>query len=145
MYYHARHILYFFLFFSLQHNELPFFWYASTFQHSVVLNRVGTVAASQARPTDLQMICRRGDRAPPGPRRGAEEPQWSPSLQGQGLGLQLSGSTSDPVGGQGDRRALFKPLQCVKAKQLWEKEPTQNRVHRGLSAWPFSRRIHQGP
>lgn len=36
--------------------------YASTFQHLVVLNRVGSVAVSQeARPTDLQMICKHGD------------------------------------------------------------------------------------
>lgn len=49
-------------FFFLQHNRLPLFQYASTFQHLVVLNRVGSVAVSQeARPTDLQMICKHGD------------------------------------------------------------------------------------
>ena len=56
----------------LQHNELPLFQYASTFQHLVVLNRVGNVAMSQeARPTYLQMICKH--RAPLGPCQGSEE------------------------------------------------------------------------
>lgn len=52
---------------------------------------------------------------------------------------------SRPDGWSGWLRALFKPLQLVKTKQLWEKEPTQNHVHRGLSTWPFSRHISKDP
>jgi hypothetical protein len=46
-----------------------------------------------------------------------------------------------PDGWPGWPRALFKFLQWVKAKQWWEKEPTQYRVHWGLSTWPFSRHL----
>lgn len=92
------------LFFSpLQHLELPLFQYASTFQHLVVLNRVGSVAMSQEPgPPICKHLRTWWHRAPLGPCRGSEEQHWNPSLQGQGFLLQLSGSTPDPMGGQGD-------------------------------------------
>ena len=103
---------------------------------------MGSVAVSQeARPTDLQMICKHGDtELLPVPAEGlrSNTETWVCRVRASCSSCQAPHQTRWVAR---VTRALFKPLQCVKAKQWWEKEPTQNRVHWGLSAWPFSRHL----
>lgn len=75
------------LFFFSQHNELPLFLYAFTFQHLLILNREGNAAMSQeAKPTDLQVICKYGDtELLQVPAEGLRSNIENLSLQGQGL------------------------------------------------------------
>lgn len=137
-------------FFPLQHLKLPLFQYASTFQHLVVLNRVGSLSMSQEPGPP---ICKRSVNMVTQSSSGSLPRVWGatlkPELAESGPRAPAVRLHSRPDGWSGWLRALFKPLHRVKTKQLWEKEPTQNLCTEdsphGLSLGIYPRTLSCGP